>query len=276
MKYVMGRTVGLAFWLLVGALPTLAQEAPTREGLQDRALEVLRGMADYLKSQQQFTFEGEVEEEDILSTGQKLHRHKRIRVYVRRPDRLRSETLSVERGRPQFWYDGKTFAFLDGSANTYAQVETPATIDEMIDFMFEEYDLLPPLTDLVGKDPYESVTKEVETAAYLGRDQIRGIPCHHLAFTQELIDWQAWIEDGPIPLLRKLVIDYRQEFGEPQYAVTFEKWNVNAELPDFVFSFTPPPGAKRIQFLPVEKQPESPGGGEPAAATSDAKSGRGG
>ena len=80
--------------------------------------------------------------------------------------------------------------------------------------------------------------------------------CHHVAFRQPLIDWQAWIEDGPVPLLRKVVIDYRQEFGEPQYTVTFDQWNVNADLPDFLFAFTPRSGYKRIQYLPFEEPTE--------------------
>ncbi len=99
--------------------------------MDERGLDILRGMGDYLKSRQQFTFEGEVEEEDILSTGQKLHRHKQIRVYVRRPNRLRSETLSVERGWQQHWYDGRTFTSVDVRANTDAHMSSIAGVTAM-------------------------------------------------------------------------------------------------------------------------------------------------
>jgi hypothetical protein len=34
----------------------------------------------------------------------------------------------------------------------------------------------------------------------------------------------------------------------PQYAVTIRKWNVKAELPDALFRFVPPEGAKRVEI----------------------------
>ena len=65
--------------------------------------------------------------------------------------------------------------------------------------------------------------------------------------------------------MRKLVIDYKQERGEPQYSVSFEKWNMNAELPDFVFAFTPPRGARRIQYMPAGQPWEQPASDKTAA-----------
>ena len=77
-----------------------------------------------------------------------------------------------------------------------------------------------------------------------------GIPCHHLSFQQETIDWQLWIDAGPQPLPRKLVIAYKTEDDVPQYEVTIRKWNLAADVPDALFEFEPPPGAKKVE-LPV-------------------------
>ena len=54
-----------------------------------------------------------------------------------------------------------------------------------------------------------------------------GKRCHHLAFAQEHVDWQVWIEDGAQPLVRKFVITYKDEPGAPQYTAIFFDWKLN-------------------------------------------------
>ena len=44
--------------------------------------------------------------------------------------------------------------------------------------------------------------ENVETGTYVGQPVVRGVPTHHLAFTQKNIDWQLWIEDGANPVPR--------------------------------------------------------------------------
>jgi hypothetical protein len=44
------------------------------------------------------------------------------------------------------------------------------------------------------------------------------------------------------------VIAYKTEDEVPQYSVTIRKWNVKADLPEALFRFVPPSGAKRIEI----------------------------
>ena len=74
------------------------------------------------------------------------------------------------------------------------------------------------------------------------------MPCHHLSFEQATIDWQLWIDAGPEPLPRKLVIAYKTEDEVPQYSVTFRKWNLEASVPEELFRFEPPEGARRVEI----------------------------
>ena len=48
----------------------------------------------------------------------------------------------------------------------------------------------------------------------------------------------------------------------PQYQVTIRKWNLAAEVPDEMFQFQPPPGARKVE-LPAAPRPEA----QPEAAT---------
>ena len=75
-----------------------------------------------------------------------------------------------------------------------------------------------PLADFLYADPYAVLMEGVTYGRYLGIHQAAGVACHHLAFSQDTIEWQIWIDAGEKPLPRKLVISYVQEPGEPQYS----------------------------------------------------------
>ena len=49
--------------------------------------------------------------------------------------------------------------------------------------------------------------------AFLWLSKVQGQLCHHLAFRQEDIDWQIWIENGPTPLPRKFLITDKKAKG---------------------------------------------------------------
>ncbi|MHC4770813.1 MAG: DUF2092 domain-containing protein, partial [Planctomycetota bacterium] len=78
----------------------------------------------------------------------------------------------------------------------YAVTEVPPVIDDAIDTLFDKYGVSVPLSDLLYEDPYGILIPNVLAGRWVGRHSIDGVPCNHLAFTQELIDWQIWIEDG--------------------------------------------------------------------------------
>jgi len=63
-----------------------------------------------------------------------------------------------------------------------------------------------PLADFLYANPYEHLMGSVQRGVYLGIHEAAGVPCHHLSFEQETIDWQLWIDAGKEPLPRKLVI----------------------------------------------------------------------
>jgi hypothetical protein len=83
-----------------------------------------------------------------------------------------------------------------------------------------------------------------------------------VAFRQDDIDWQAWIDAGDVPLLRKLVITYKNEAGAPQYTVRLRSLETLDKEPAGAFKPEIPEGFERIDFLPVE-------GSEGAAPTEE-------
>jgi hypothetical protein len=168
------------------------------------------------------------------------------RVAMRRPDRLVGDASGDALNR-SFWYDGRTFAALDREQNVWASGEVPPTIDEALDWVFDQTGTVIPLADFLYANVYDRLMGKVQRGVYLGIHEAAGVPCHHLSFEQATIDWQIWIDAGADPLPRKLVISYKTEDEVPEYSVTIRKWNVQAKVPDALFRFAPPEGAKRVE-----------------------------
>ena len=74
-----------------------------------------------------------------------------------------------------------------------------------------------------------------------GKAVVRGSTCSQLAFTQEDVDWQLWV-DEVVPVIRHVVITYKKLPGAPRFSATFTSWDFNLMIPDSVFAFEPPPG----------------------------------
>ena len=208
--------VGFSAGLQVGNAGTeVSQPQETTPGVEARADRILREMGEYLASAGEFTFRADVTYDSVLTTGQKIEYGGTADVAVRRPDQLRSDYNGDER-QSQAVYDGQTITLYDMAVNVYAVAEVPPEIDAAVDQVFESYGFSVPIADLVYSDPYRVLIEYVESGFWVGRHSVDGTPCHHLAFSQDSIDWQIWIEDGPWPVPRKLVITYKQEAGAPK------------------------------------------------------------
>jgi hypothetical protein len=165
---------------------------------------------------------------------------------LRRPDRLAGDTTGDAVNR-SFRYDGRTFSVLDREQNVWTDGAVPPTIDAALDWVFEQTGTVVPLADVLYADPYARLMGAVQRGAYLGIHEAAGVACHHLSFEQATVDWQLWIDAGPTPLPRKLVIAYKTEDEVPQYAVTLRRWVIDPALGDQEFAFVPPAGAERVE-----------------------------
>lgn len=216
--------------------------------IEPQAEQSLRRMSDFLKSQSRFSFHIDATYEAV-ERGQKVQFSAVTTVLVQRPDRLQVDAEGDTLKR-RFWYDGKTMTVLDAEKNNYAATEMAGDLDSMLDRIRRQYGLSLPAADFVVSDPYQALTANATDGFYVGRHNVQGVPCDHLAFRQPDIDWQIWIEAGDQPAPRKLVITYRQARQSPQYTGLYSQWNFAPEIAANAFTFTPPEGAVKIDFLP--------------------------
>jgi len=222
--------------------------APGSRLVDPRADELVHQMSDRLARSAAFALEAEEVYDEVPEQSPRQQLTNLRHVALRRPDRLVGDAAGDALNR-SFWYDGKTFSALDKEQYVWAGGAVPPTVDQALDWVFEQTGTVVPLADFLYADSYTRLMADVQRGVYLGIHEAAGVPCHHLSFEQATIDWQIWIDAGPEPLPRKLVITYKTEDEVPQYAVTIRKWNLQAQLPDALFAFSPPEGARRIDVV---------------------------
>ena len=206
-------------------------------------------MSEYVAAAEQFTVRADVSTDTVLRSGQWVTAGGRSHVAAQRPDKLRAEHHGSERQRLSLLNNGR-FTVYDIARNVYAVADVPTPIDDALDHIVETLGFSYPLADLLSADPYRALIANVETGFVVGHYAVDGVPSHHLAFSQELVDWEVWVEDGPRPVPRQVVITYKDEEGAPGYRVRLSQWDFSPEFSNHYFEFHPPPDSHEIEFLP--------------------------
>lgn len=225
--------------------------------------QVLQQMCDYLKSLKEFSFKGEVTDDLTYSAGNKLQFAFGVEGFVKRPDRIRINAKGDLQNKEVF-YDGKAFTIYDTVKKVYATAAMPPTIDEALAKVNSDYDIRLIVADLAKTNLFESITAGVEDQVYVGEGTVFGVKCQHVALDKGKIVVQLWVEASDKPVLRKALVTFKDVDFSPQWTLYLTDWNVSPQLADNLFAFSPPEGAKKIDFVAV-KETEAPerGKGQP-------------
>jgi hypothetical protein len=235
--------------VMLFAAPVLAADAPA---IDPRADQILKATANYLKEAKEFVFHAEITIDDILPSGPMIQYSGSLKAGVRRPDKARS-LFSGDLRNSSSWYDGKTFTMLNKNLNLYAQWPAPSKLDSTMDKLQEKLGVTLPLSSLYYSDPYKRWMDGALVVIYAGEHFVNGQPTHHIIMVQEDVDAQVWIHEGKQLVLRKVVLTYKNVPGNPQFTAMFSNWDFSPRLSDLLFSFSPPKGADKIEFLPASQ-----------------------
>jgi hypothetical protein len=228
------------------ALAVQAQPA----GIAPEAQQLLKASTDFLASQKQFSVETRNTLEVVLKSGQKIEFNHTARMSAQRPNKLRAERTG-DLVDQVFYYDGKSLTLHNPKDKAYAQVAAPDTLEAMLEFARTKLDIVAPAGDLLNKNAYDILMDGVTDGFVVGKAVIEGALCDHLAFRAPQVDLQIWIQEGAQPLPRRFIITTRDLPNAPQFAVTVTQWNLKPTFGAQTFTFTPPAGAKKIDFLPL-------------------------
>ena len=215
------------------------------------ALQILKGMTDYLGGLQQFTMHTENTYEDVLATGQKIQFGFSTNIVVKRPNKIRAERTEGT-AHQLFIYDGAKLSIHEAGGDFFAKVDVPDNIDDFLHFARDRLDLVPPAGDMVFSNAFELLTAGMTSGFVVGEAEIGGVRCYHLAFTTPVVDWQVWIAEGDKPLPYKYVLTTRDDSAQPQLVTMISNWNTDPKIAGGTFEFDPPETAMEIDFIHVD------------------------
>ena len=225
------------------------------EGVDPDADKILKTMSSYLGETETFSMNADIDFEVVSRNGQKLQLSSFATAVLKRPAEFHIQRKGMI-ANLEFIFDGTTLTLYGKNFNVYAQIEAPGTIDDAIRVYELETGIPAPGADLLFDDPYAILSSGVESSAYLGIAYVKGVECHHLAFREEKVDWQLWVNTGDAPLPMKYVITSKWHTAAPQYEIRFRDWNTNPQINDEQFTFSAPEGATRLETIPVNEMGE--------------------
>jgi len=164
---------------------------------------------------------------------------------------LRSEG---DKGSRYFLFNGKNLSYYSLDRNQYSQIETPASLIEMIDTVNKLYGIEFPIADFFYPSFVDDILAESKNLMYLGLTQVDGKECFHIAGTAADKTFQFWVSNDAFYLPMKIVIVYTGKEMDPQYEAVLSNWQVNPNLPDAIFQFTPPVRSKQVRMVPLKNK----------------------
>src|ERR1700741_740706 len=143
------------------APPNAAAAATNAPAVAEAADRLIKEMSAYIGSANEFTFHADVTFEHVLPSGQKLQFFSAEEVVLQRPGGLYVE-WNGDLGARQFWYDGKSVTLFDPAMPFYASEAAPPELDTMLAQLLPKLDFIPPLADLLYRDPYKTVRGNIQ------------------------------------------------------------------------------------------------------------------
>ena len=222
-----------------------AGETPPRV-VDPEAGRIMERACEQLKSAPAFSVSVDVSYDEVLESGLIMQYQRASDLVLDRPNHLRVEDDS-DQGRRTILYDGKTVTVFDRDENVYVQTPAPDSIDATLDKL-EERGVSQPLEDLMSSEPCAWLHEDVRDSYYGGRHYLEGSFVHHLLFRVKAADFQIWVQGDEVPVIRKVLIEYREKEGKPRYEASLFDWDFRPVIEAEDFTFTPPQGASRIEF----------------------------
>jgi len=243
-------TVALSLLLIFLLLATVSTNALAKAlAVDPAATEILKRMTNYLGSLKQFSVQTQNTFEDVLVSGHRIDLDISADVIISRPNKLRSERKGSLVDQ-EFYYDGKTLALYNPTYNVYATEPVPDTFEGLFMYMYESLGFAIPISDLIYSNAFPLLMEDVNFAAVIGKTVINGVKCDHLLFSRPGVDFQVWVGEGPKPLPYKYVVTDTATSARLSISTFMSEWNVEPTVDDAQFTFVPPKGTQKINFMP--------------------------
>ena len=168
-------------------------------------------------------------------------------VYMRGPDKMYVHSVGTK-GDRSTWYDGSTLAYYSFDKNTYATIEAPDNIMEMIEYVNEKYGVDFPAADFFYPNLTDDILDNFDHVLFLGDETINGLEATSILASNDDDILQIWI-DKTTNLPVKFLIDSKASAAE-YYVASFSNFRVNPDLPDLLFEINAPINSESSDLKP--------------------------
>jgi hypothetical protein len=230
--------------------------APAVQSVDEDAVAIVKRAAHFLRDAKSFEVKTVMGFDVVQQNGQKIEFGSTRRSVIQRPNRARFEWDRRDGKSGVVVFDGNDIWAYSPTHEVYAHTPQPGGIDDAIALITEDLGITAPLADLFTSDVGKSLADGLTDCYIVDASSIGGTPCDHVAVRNEYADYQMWIAQGEQPLLKRIVITYREEEGEPQFWADLTEWNMSPDTNSKAFVFQPPEGAERILFNSIRPQGE--------------------
>ncbi len=169
-------------------------------------------------------------------------------IYMVGPDKMMINSQG-DKGHRGLWYNGKQLMYYSYTENNYGNIDAPSTIMAMIDTIHKNYGIEFPAADLFYPSFTIDLVDQSENIVYVGKSELDDKECFHIIAQNKEMSVQIWISNDALFLPMKFIIVYYDIKPNQQYEATFSDWELNPQLPDEMFEFTPPPQAEQLILL---------------------------
>lgn len=224
-----------------------------RNLIEDEAVQALYTMSSYLRTLPAFEIKAGFFVDEVLVTGQKVLISGESTTLIRMPDKYLAKVKIDEKKKDfEVYFDGRDFTLYSRNEQFYVTTPAPGTVGDLVLKTFVEKGIELPLQDIFlwGTSPADKDT--LASAFKVGSTTLDAKPCTHYAYRQEGVDWQVWIANGETPLPLQVAITTTSDAAQPQYSARIN-WDLNPSVSDDLFTFTPPKGARAIDFMSAGK-----------------------
>ena len=241
-----GLYVAVAVGLVMFAGSLAVAATPPKPTISEDARAAVAQMGKTLLAKE-FSFHARTIRPYASENGVLLHVEHDFTATVRRPDRLLIDANGDD-GPRKLYYDGKTAVLAIDGGKVYATLPVPDTITKMMYVVMGRFGLDFPLADFLTDAPDKAFLHGVTSGHVVNKVTIDGVPCMHLVFSQPPgLELELWLEaDRGVP--RRLIVTDNASPGKPSFIAEMSDWDFAVHPADSDFVFTPPSGAKEIDF----------------------------
>jgi len=204
--------------------------------------EILGNAFKHIQSMDKYAFKAVVIDHEEIENGTIEKRRFDTSVKVDRPGKFQINVKGPSRDRSNYLNNG-IYTMMDHQFNYYGQIKADDTIDGTLDFIYEEYGIRSPLSQLL----YSKMNKRVKfsKSKNFGPVMVDGTECDYVAFSNGVREVHVWITTGSNPLIKAYSIIDKME--EDEYRInTSITWDLDAKILDSDFVFKAPKGAEKI------------------------------